>query len=261
MCRILLGVNHPVDKKFLINFLSQSINKKNTPGIDNYLDNDYHLDGYGFIYGNLYKKLNIIKSPYSWFKECNINKNLNTIIKSKPKIIIGHLRYKGDNEGYPSIDNTHPFYYKDFIIVHNGKIKDFKCKRNEILKKIDNKYKKEIKGSTDTEFLFYLILTTIDLYLEYYKNKSYSKSDIYLLSFMTVFDYLIELDIKLVGNFIFSDSNNIIIIRYIASNFKSAKEPLSLYFGHGYSSNDIVISSEPLTTNYKIFPKNSYLII
>jgi predicted glutamine amidotransferase len=261
MCRLLVGINYPIDKKFLINFLSQSTNKKNTPGIDNYLDGNYHLDGYGFAYGDFNKQLNIIKSPDYWKKDYKINQKIENIIKSNPQIIIGHLRQKSSKESGKDINNTHPFTYNNFVIVHNGKIKDFKCNKKQILHVINNKYKKEIKGSTDTEYIFYLILTTIDLYLDYYKEKPYPKSKIYLWSFMTVFDYLINLSVRMIGNFIFSDGNTTLVIRYKASNFTDTKSQLSLYLARDYNLSSLVISSEPIISNYELFPENSYMIL
>jgi predicted glutamine amidotransferase len=263
MCRLLLGINYPITKNNLIDFLSQSTNKKNTPGIDNYLDGNSHLDGYGFAYGNFGKQLNIDKSPYFWKQDLKINQILETITKSKPDIIIGHLRKtsSSDKTNGKHINNTHPFTYNNFVIAHNGKIKDFKSKKYKILEIIDDKYKGQIKGSTDTELLFYLILTTIDLYLDYYKDKSYSKSNIYIWSFMTVFDYLVNLSIGLVGNFIFYDGDNVLVIRYKSAIFTDSKLAPSLYLDKDPTSSALIISSEPITTNYKLFQENSYMIL
>lgn len=261
MCRILLGVNYPINKKFIIKFLSQSSTIKNTPGINNYLDADYNLDGYGFAYGNFDERLQIIKTPNSWNQEPNLNYDLETIVSSKPQIIIGHIRNIGSCEGTKDFNNTHPFFYDNYIMVHNGLIKNFKINKNKLINKIDKKYIKEIKGSTDTEYLFYLIISTIDLYLDYYIEDNYPKSWIYLWSFITVFDYLINLSIELVGNFIFSDKDCILVIRYKASNFIDSKIAPSLYLSRDYSLSSLIISSEPMTSYYEIFPDNSYLII
>ena len=263
MCRLLLGINYPITKNNLKDFLSQSTNKKNTPGIDNYLDGNSHLDGYGFAYGNFGKQLAIYKTPSLWKEDLKINQILETITTSKPNIVIGHLRRTSsrDRPNAPHINNTHPFIYKNFVIAHNGKIKDFKLNKYKILKIIDEKYKEQIKGSTDTELLFYLILTTIDLYLDYYKDKSYSKADIYLWSFMTVFDYLVNSSIRLVGNFIFSDGDNVLVIRYKSPIFTDSKIAPSLYLDKDPNSSALIISSEPITSNYKLFQENSYMII
>jgi predicted glutamine amidotransferase len=261
MCRILLGVNYPINKNFIKKFLSQATNIKTTPGINNYLDADYHMDGYGFAYGNFEEQLKVIKTLNFWNQDPNLNYKLETIIKSKPEIVIGHIRNKGSCEGIKDFNNTHPFIYNKYTMVHNGFIKNFKLNKNKLIDVIEQKYIEEIKGSTDTEHLFYLILTTIDMYLEHYIEDGYPRSWIYLWSFMSAFDYLVNLSIELVGNFIFSDGDSILVVRYKASNFTDSKTAPSLYLGHGYSSFSLVVSSEPMTPYYELFPDNSYLIL
>lgn len=261
MCRLLLGVNFPVDKTLLKKFLAQSNTIKYTPGFNNYLDADFHLDGYGFAFGKFGDKLQITKTQKSWEQDPSLNQKLETIIKSKPEIIIGHIRNKGKCEGEKDINNTHPFTFNNFVMVHNGFIKNFNSNKNKILDAIDSKYFDEIKGSTDTEHIFYLLLSAIDLYLDYYIEDGYPRTTIYLWSFITVFEYLIKISVELVGNFIFSDGDNIIVIRYVGSNFSDSKIPPSLYLGINDNSERFIISSEPLTPYYELFPENSYMII
>ena len=47
--------------------------------------------------------------------------------------------------------NSHPFQYKNWLMVHNGLIHEFSQVKKEIMMIIDNKYFSHICGSTDSE--------------------------------------------------------------------------------------------------------------
>ncbi len=58
-----------------------------------------------------------------------------------------------------SYNNTHPFNNKNFLFSHNGYIKNFNtsCKKN-IINFLDSEFISKIKGDTDSEYIFYLLL-------------------------------------------------------------------------------------------------------
>jgi len=55
--------------------------------------------------------------------------------------------------------NSHPFKYKNWLMVHNGLIHEFGSLKKEILSLINSDYFLYICGSTDSELIFYLLLT------------------------------------------------------------------------------------------------------
>jgi predicted glutamine amidotransferase len=55
--------------------------------------------------------------------------------------------------------NCHPFRHHNWLFVHNGVLNDFHKIRRELVMAIDPVYFDDIKGSTDSETLFYLALT------------------------------------------------------------------------------------------------------
>ncbi len=55
--------------------------------------------------------------------------------------------------------NSHPFQYKNWLMVHNGLIHDFDLVKKELLGHINAEYFPHIIGSTDSEILFYLLLS------------------------------------------------------------------------------------------------------
>ncbi len=55
--------------------------------------------------------------------------------------------------------NSHPFQYKNWLMVHNGLIHEFEVVEKELIEQVDAKYFRHIDGSTDSEILFYLLLS------------------------------------------------------------------------------------------------------
>ena len=61
--------------------------------------------------------------------------------------------------GIQSIENTHPFHNGRWIFAHNGTVPNFDLVRDKMLPEIDHFYRDEIRGTTDSEHVFYYILT------------------------------------------------------------------------------------------------------
>ncbi len=72
------------------------------------------------------------------------------------KIVIFHIREK--TVGELSEYNTHPFSEGNFMFAHMGTIENWKAVENLL----ELKWKKKIKGETDSERLFYLLLQNWD---------------------------------------------------------------------------------------------------
>jgi predicted glutamine amidotransferase len=158
MCRLAFIDGDYISKEIIIKFLRQSIEIKNTPNHDSYLDADYHLDGYGIAW--YLEKWYVYKSKDVFNKDDKLDSMLDTIILLKPKKIIAHIRNKGDlSIGDAELNNCHPFLYRNYVFCHNGYIAHFMENKEKILSLIKPEFIKEIKGETDSEHLFYLILS------------------------------------------------------------------------------------------------------
>lgn len=77
--------------------------------------------------------------------------------------VVAHLRKS--TQGELSILNTHPFQYGKWIFAHNGNIKNFESIKSKIVDQIDEKFKKFILGKTDSEMIFYFVLTHLSKYI------------------------------------------------------------------------------------------------
>ena len=241
MCRIFITLKKNLNqKKITMNFLSQTHNLKNTPGFNNVRDFDYHKDGYGFIF---YKEneISFYKSSLT-YKDDNNFKFIEDKINDSD-ILIGHIRatkhHFKDNICY---DNTHPFWYMNNFFIHNGSI--FPFKSNFLKKFVNEKYINHIKGKTDSEILFYIYLSILD--------NSINEIEAWKDFMKLLRNFYINNKITISANLVFNNKKVIIISRFINND----SEPPSLYF----DSNNFIISSEPVTNNYKIIEKDTIFV-
>lgn len=154
MCRIFYALNQPHMMSKIRRFLAQDAHKP--PAID----------GHGFAALNpVTNRWQIHKShkPASTFSA--------TDIFAGYPLVIGHLRNaqiidvpKEIINGPLSakMENTHPFYNGNRIFLHNGRIDEAHNSRQWFRKNILPKYWGQIKGNTDSELIFYLLLSTIE---------------------------------------------------------------------------------------------------
>ncbi len=114
-----------------------------------------HPDGWGVSYYTAGAP-HVIRSEKTAVND-NIFKKVSGIVSSET--VIAHLR--NATLGTVNILNTHPFQYGNWIFAHNGNIKDFAKYRDEIISKISPHLRRFILGTTDSEIIFYFILTKL----------------------------------------------------------------------------------------------------
>ena len=71
--------------------------------------------------------------------------------------VVAHVRRA--TVGEPSMENTHPFQHGRWIFVHNGTVPDFMKVRDRMILEIDPVMRNDIKGTTDSEHIFYYLLS------------------------------------------------------------------------------------------------------
>lgn len=121
-------------------FLSQS--KKNN-------------DGWGISYFTN-EKVAIIKNTNSAHNDKSF---FDTSTNISSNTILAHIRKA--TQGSLDINNTQPFKYNDWVFAHNGNLKNFKAIRKHLISKINKELRKNIIGKTDSEVIFYLIISKI----------------------------------------------------------------------------------------------------
>lgn len=76
------------------------------------------------------------------------------------KTVLAHIRKA--TQGKHTLINCHPFQYGHWVFAHNGNLKNFDSFRGKLLEFVSSKLKPFILGSTDSEVLFYILLTEIE---------------------------------------------------------------------------------------------------
>jgi predicted glutamine amidotransferase len=228
MCRLLFYIPYNNPQKKLTTFLKQAKQVKNTPDLENILDTDFHLDGCGFAW---------LTNENKWCckKFVQIPESINL---PESNLYIGHLRSQGDSIASPAFENCHPFVHYKYIFCHNGKILNYKT--SMLIEYIDPQLTPFIIGQTDSESIFYLLLTFIN-------------SGATLVEAIQKFHLLMDkLNKHYIGNFILSDQEKVVITR-LSNN--ADYQPCSLYY------EGLLFSSEPLSKNYKLFPEQHYALV
>jgi len=250
MCRwfIYFG-NKTILHNILYNYknaiIKQSYLKKYTPFLEelNTRDHEVNVDGFGigwYIKNNEVCFYTATKTPWSDFNF----KRLSKILESK--LIFAHVRaIKPFSNGLIHEFNCHPFNYKNILFMHNGDLKKFNNYKKKVIYAIDDELYEFINGNTDSEHVFYLILT-------YLKNKKFNQKNVKEAILKTI-------------NFFNNVSNNIFSFNIAITNGKiivftryinNDEKPPSLYFCN--NNNNIKISSEPIdySDEWTCIPKN-----
>lgn len=255
MCRLFLSINNENIQSKIFDFLKQSNHKRKfTPGLDNHRDYDTNEDGFGFAWIETTKPQtwNIYKQPLMYLNDANLKHMFHNTNFFNHNIYIGHIREKNKSiVGEIHENNTHPFIYQNKIFVHNGTIKYFKHNAEKIRSFISPDLRNEIKGDTDSETIFFLFLTFLQKYsIETSLNK--------------LFQLFKKNNIEISANFIYGEPDYFVIVRYIyynKKNYTRLQYPPSLYYFTENPIENLLITSEPITPEYKLFHENTALII
>ncbi|MBE9503940.1 MAG: class II glutamine amidotransferase [Proteobacteria bacterium] len=128
------------------------------------IQSNEHSDGWGVAY-YLAGAPHIIKTSQAAI-ECKIFQKVSGIVSSET--VLAHLRRA--TLGSKNILNTHPFQYGNWVFAHNGHIKNFSRHKAELLKRISPDLKRFIMGETDSEVIFYYILSHLQANIDLNKK-------------------------------------------------------------------------------------------
>ncbi len=118
---------------------------------------EFHPDGWGVAY-YLEGTPHIIKSPKSAITDSLFQK-VSGIVSSKT--VLAHIR--NATEGSIDLLNCHPFQYGKWTFAHNGNVKNFSNIKEKFIEKIDRKYLRFLLGDTDSEVIFYYLLSFLKI--------------------------------------------------------------------------------------------------
>jgi glutamine amidotransferase len=170
------------------------------------------------------------------------NENLREIcLATKSNCIMAHVRAASRNTGI-SHPNCHPFKAGRLLFCHNGRIDQFTSIRRRFLEQVSDEAFENIRGTTDSECIFALILTNLDNdgSMEgspYAQTKSYGSKRLVAALKKTL--HQIERFMEQVGmtqgystcNFSLTDGNTMVATRFCDKS--PDIPPPSLYFAFG----------------------------
>ncbi len=114
-----------------------------------------HPDGWGVAY-YLEGIPHILKSTERAFDDQIFHK-VSGVVSSQT--VLAHIR-KATN-GNQNILNSHPFQFGPWVFAHNGNLKKFDLYSQKLRKEVDSELEKFILGSTDSEIIFFILLSLI----------------------------------------------------------------------------------------------------
>lgn len=114
-----------------------------------------HPDGWGVAY---YAEgvPHLMRSPKKALND-QLFHRLSGLVSSET--VVAHVRKA--TEGEISVLNCHPFQYGPFTFAHNGDIPQFKKIKSRLLREVAPRLRRMIFGETDSELLFYLLLSRL----------------------------------------------------------------------------------------------------
>lgn len=115
------------------------------------------LNGDGFGVGWYERNLNREPAIFTSVSPAWNNRNLRYLApKIKSNCMFAHVR--AATVGHVSEANCHPFHYGNFLMMHNGGIRDFDTMKRPLLGKLSDDRFRWVKGQTDSEHIFALFL-------------------------------------------------------------------------------------------------------
>jgi len=263
MCRIFFIFDHSLKSSEINKILKQREEKKSKYCISK-KDWGPRLDGMGLAYR--YNDDWTVRTCPTDPQICG--QILTDIPYSYPMII--HLRKRCILErciastAEVGFENTHPFLYRDFVFAHNGELSNFDIERNsqKLIPFIDSSLRENIIGKTDSEQMFYLLLTIYNkTILEKSEIKEIEFKEIHEKVLLPFFELLSKHFSEYLANIIFSTPDFSMITRYIHSS-KKIQKPLSLYYSTKNNKHaGLIISSEPIGPGAKIVPEQTAIYV
>jgi predicted glutamine amidotransferase len=112
-----------------------------------------HPDGWGVAY-YLAGAPHLIKSSVAAYED-RLFDRVSGVVSSET--VVAHIRRA--TVGETSVINSHPFQYGRWVFAHNGEIEEFESVREEVRQEVAPILRRFILGDTDSEVIFYLLLT------------------------------------------------------------------------------------------------------
>ena len=191
--------------------------------------NNAHLnaDGFGVAFYTTDGRACLYKSIYPAWSDPNLREIIESV---ESGCIFGHVRAASPGS-VVSYENCHPFKFGKLTLMHNGHVENFSSLRRALLSKLTDEAFKAIKGLTDSEHVFALLLSRLN---DPSRKSSFSPEELSVAIEETILDVLDLLkQANVTGGFTslnlaLTDGETVVCTRY-CDKFPEIPPP-SLYF-------------------------------
>ncbi|MEO9322141.1 class II glutamine amidotransferase [Nocardioides sp. C4-1] len=163
MCRVLayVGPEIPLEELLLTpsnSLVNQALDPEHYP--------DLHLAGWGFGVWSEHlltpERPLVYRRPTAAFYDDNAGRIIPSLQAST---MLGHVRAAAYDAAAVIVDeNCHPFSFDEtpWILAQNGDLPGWMLLQRKLLEHCEDRYLKQMRGTTDTEFLYVLLLSLLD---------------------------------------------------------------------------------------------------
>lgn len=280
MCRFIAYIGEPIFADELLLKPKNSLMKQSYHALE--AEMTVNGDGFGIGWYNHYRRKEpaLFRSIRPAWNDENLSYNASMI---KTNCLFAHIR--AATQGGVSIQNSHPFQYKEFLMMQNGGIKEFGKIKRRLINRLDDDIFQWINGQTDTQYIFALFATIVgELKRELKKENEALNFDQLASCVSQTFAEIEEMKIKAriespsLYNLVLTNGKALIATRYstqpeietrslhIASSAESyTRDHEKLKSGSiKEGEKSVLIASEVLTENKNIWkevPENHFIMV
>ncbi len=128
------------------------------------VQSERHPDGWGVAY-YIGESPHLIKSSDQAVTD-QLFHRVSGVVSSQT--VLAHIRKA--TQGSQSPLNSHPFQYGRWIFAHNGNVKSFSAHHEELRGRIHPQFRRFVLGDTDSEVVFYLLLTHMQRHKDIHRD-------------------------------------------------------------------------------------------
>lgn len=211
-----------------------------------------NADGFGLAWYNfdISNYPGIFKSTQPAWNDNNL---IHLSKKIKSPCFLAHVR--ASTVGEVSQNNCHPFSFEEYSMVHNGTIRNFEKYKKKLINKIEEELFLEIKGNTDSECLFFLIM-------DFVKKKNSLK-----VSVKKAINWILDIQENCDGfsriNIIITNGNELMATRFVSKGEKSISLKYCSKNSDCNKITSLILSSESLSDDviWEELPENHYIYL
>lgn len=214
--------------------------------------NRINADGFGMAWYDF--DIDAIPASFKSIQPAWNDSNLRYLSqKIKSSCFLAHVR--ASTVGDVNQNNCHPFTYNEYAFIHNGTIRNFDHYKKKIINEIDEALFLKIKGNTDSEYLFFLIINFIEQGNS--MDMAVKKAIAWVVSAQEKNAEFSRINIVL------TNGKEIIATKFVSKKQKALSLRYCTRFDSGNHLDSLILSSEPLDddagSSWEDLPENSYL--